>query len=188
MSQIDKLQYLLKELKTKIEHSTTEQQSDKYSQYYDALNALTKGYEIDFRPWGHYEVIHSQPFVKVKRIVVKPRGRLSYQYHDQRNEDWIITRGTAKITLDDEEVWRGEGERIRIKVGQKHRVENPSFDNKLEFIEVQTGTYFGEDDIVRIEDDYNRLEEDHLKDSITMKAETNHNKTDYWKNLDKKND
>lgn len=183
MSQIDKLKNLLIELKGKIEQSPTEEQSDKYSQYYDALDALTKGYEIDFRPWGHYEVIHSQPFVKVKRIVVKPRGRLSYQYHDQRNEDWIITRGTAKITLDDDEVWRTEGERIRIRVGQRHRVENPSFDNVLEFIEVQTGTYFGEDDIVRVDDDYGRLELDHLKDHITIKEEQKKNKTDWWEKM-----
>ena len=185
MSQIDKLKNLLVELKGKIEQSPTEEQSDKYSQYYDALDALTKGYEIDFRPWGHYEVLLNEPFTKVKKITVKPRGRLSYQYHDQRTEDWIVIRGTAKITLDDEEVWRGEGERIRIKVGQKHRVENPSFDNKLEFIEVQTGTYFGEDDIIRIEDDYGRLELDHLKDHVTIKEEQLRNKTDWWSRMGK---
>ena len=166
MSQVEKLKNLLTEIKGRIESSTTESQADAYSQYYDALDALIKGYEIDFRPWGHYEVIHSQPFVKIKRIVVKPRGRLSYQYHDQRTE----------------------GERIRIKVGQRHRVENPSFDNVLEFIEVQTGTYFGEDDIVRIDDDYGRLELDHLKDSVTMKEEQMKNKTDWWQRMrDEKN-
>ena len=185
MSQIDKLKNLLVELKGKIEQSPTEEQSDKYSQYYDALDALTKGYEIDFRPWGHYEVLLNEPFTKVKKITVKPRGRLSYQYHDQRTEDWIVIRGTAKITLDDEEVWRTEGERIRIKVGQKHRVQNPSFDNKLEFIEVQTGTYFGEDDIVRVDDDYGRLELDHLKDHVTMKEEQVKNKTDWWSKMGK---
>ena len=105
------------------------------------------------------------------------------QYHDQRTEDWIITRGSAKIVLDDEEVWRTEGERIRIKVGQKHRVSNPSFDNKLEFIEVQTGTYFGEDDIVRIDDDYGRGDYEHLKDHIDIKEDQLKNKTDWWKRM-----
>ena len=183
MSQVDKLKNLLKELKGRIEQSPTEEQSDRYSQYYDALKALTEGYEIDFRPWGHYEVLLTDSFCKVKKITVKPRGRLSYQYHDQRTEDWIITQGTAKITLDDEEVWRGVGEKIRIKVGQRHRVENPSFDNKLEFIEVQSGTYFGEDDIIRVEDDYGRLELDHLKDHVTIEEEQKKNKTDWWEKM-----
>jgi len=112
--------------------------------------------EIDHRPWGKYEVIFDSPKVKIKQITVKPQKRLSYQYHNHRTEDWIIIEGEAKITLDDDIVWRSPGERIRIKTGQVHRVNNPSFDNDLIFIEVQTGTYFGEDDIVRLEDDFNR--------------------------------
>ena len=183
MSQIEELKKLSAELRSLTEQTYDEVKSDKYSKYDTALKSFIDEYEIDYRPWGKYEVIYSSPFVKVKRIEVKPRGILSYQYHDQRTEDWIVTKGTAKIVLDDEEVWRGEGERIRIKVGQKHRVSNPSFDNVLEFIEVQTGTYFGEDDIVRIEDDYGRLELDHLKDHVTMEEEQKKNKTDWWKKM-----
>ena len=183
MSQIEELKKLCAELRTLTEQTFDEVKSDKYSKYEDALRSFVDKYEIDHRPWGKYEVMYSSPFVKVKKITVKPQGILSYQYHDQRTEDWIITRGSAKIVLDDEEVWRTEGERIRIKVGQKHRVSNPSFDNVLEFIEVQTGTYFGEDDIVRIEDDYGRLELDHLKDHVTMKEEQKKNKTDWWKKM-----
>ena len=112
--------------------------------------------EIDHRPWGKYEVLLADNSAKVKKITVKPRQRLSYQYHEHRNEDWVVVEGEAKITLDGDEVWRGTGERIRIKAGQAHRVQNPSFDNDLVFIEVQTGSYFGEDDIERLEDDYNR--------------------------------
>ena len=94
------------------------------------------------------------------------------------NEHIVEIEGKEYIPYDIA-VTIGEGERIRIKVGQKHRVQNPSFDNKLEFIEVQTGTYFGEDDIIRIEDDYGRLELDHLKDHVTMKEEQVKNKTGY---------
>ena len=183
MSQIEDLKKLSAELKSLIEHTFDEVKSDKYSKYHTALNSFIDNYEIDHRPWGKYEVLYSSPFVKVKRITVKPQGILSYQYHDQRTEDWIVTRGSAKIVLDDEEVWRTEGEKIRIKVGQKHRVSNPSFDNILEFIEVQTGTYFGEDDIVRIEDDYGRGDYEHLKDWVDIKEDQLKNKTDWWKRM-----
>ena len=183
MSQIEELKKLCAELRTLTEQTFDEVKSDKYSKYEDALRSFIDDYEVDHRPWGKYEVLYTSPFVKVKRITVKPQGILSYQYHDQRTEDWIVTRGSAKIVLDDEEVWRTEGEKIRIKVGQKHRVSNPSFDNILEFIEVQTGTYFGEDDIVRIDDDYGRGDYEHLKDWVDIKEDQLKNKTDWWKRM-----
>lgn len=108
------------------------------------------------RPWGRFYVIHDEPYYKLKRIEVDPGGRLSYQYHDKRSEAWTITEGIGTITLDGEIADYMPGETILIPQGSKHRIENKT-SKKVVFIEVQTGTYFGEDDIVRIEDDYNRI-------------------------------
>lgn len=111
--------------------------------------------EHDKRPWGDYFVLSDADTHKVKRIVVKPGGRLSYQYHHKRSEVWTVVEGKAVVTLDGVEKEFKVGEVVVIPQGTKHRVENREEDS-LVFIEVQTGTYFGEDDIVRIEDDYDR--------------------------------
>lgn len=92
----------------------------------------------------------------MKRIVVDPDERLSYQYHHHRSEAWTIVSGTGRITLDGVVKDFIVGETAIIPQGMKHRIENP-FSDPLVFIEVQHGTYFGEDDIVPIEDDYQRL-------------------------------
>ncbi len=110
---------------------------------------------IEERPWGKFEVLIDNMDCKVKRITVHPGQRLSYQYHNRRHEVWTIVSGNATITLDDNVAHHTYGETIQIPVGTKHRVENKSLDD-LVFIEVQWGGYFGEDDIVRIEDDYKR--------------------------------
>ena len=112
--------------------------------------------EIDYRPWGKYKVLLDAPYCKVKEILVKPNSRLSYQYHDKRREQWTVVKGNLTIILDDDKVFRYPGESIHIPLGAKHRAWNET-DELVQFIEVQTGDYFGEDDIVRIEDDYNRL-------------------------------
>ena len=112
--------------------------------------------EHDIRPWGEYFVLENQESHKVKRIRVKPGGRLSYQYHHKRSEVWTIVSGVGRITLDGETKDFFYGDVIQIPQGMKHRIENPSADQDCVFIEVQLGTYFGEDDIVRIEDDYDR--------------------------------
>ncbi|MDP3946417.1 MAG: phosphomannose isomerase type II C-terminal cupin domain [Lutibacter sp.] len=111
--------------------------------------------EHDKRPWGEYWVLEDTPTHKVKRILVYPGGRLSYQYHHQRAEVWTMVSGVGRITLDGEIKDYKTGETALIPLGAKHRIENP-FQEPLVFIEVQYGTYFGEDDIVRIEDDYQR--------------------------------
>lgn len=111
--------------------------------------------EFDRRPWGTYTVLEEAPNFKVKRIEVLPGKRLSYQKHSQRAEHWFVVEGTAKVTLDGSEIVIRSGESIDIPIGSAHRVENPG-DNVLIFIEVQRGTYLGEDDIVRLEDDYGR--------------------------------
>ena len=92
---------------------------------------------------------------KVKRIEVLPGKRLSYQKHAQRAEHWFVIEGTAKVTLDDRDVLVAAGEAIDIPVGSAHRVENPGAEDLI-FIEVQRGSYLGEDDIVRLEDDFGR--------------------------------
>ena len=111
--------------------------------------------EVDERPWGKYEVLLDADNVKVKRITVNPGQRLSYQYHNKRKEQWTIVEGNLTIVLDDEKVFRNKGESITIPLGAKHRAWNET-DEPVIFIEVQTGTYFGEDDIIRLEDDYAR--------------------------------
>jgi len=111
--------------------------------------------EFDRRPWGSYTVLEEDRGFKVKRIEVLPGKRLSYQKHAQRAEHWFVVEGTAKVTLDDKEITVRAGEAIDIPIGAAHRVENPDEGN-LVFIEVQRGTYLGEDDIVRLQDDYGR--------------------------------
>lgn len=111
--------------------------------------------EHDSRPWGEYWVLENALTHKVKRIQVNVGGRLSYQYHFHRSEVWTIVSGIARITLDGIVKDYSIGETVLIPQGIHHRVENP-FEEPLLFIEVQYGTYFGEDDIVRIEDDYQR--------------------------------
>lgn len=107
------------------------------------------------RPWGHYDSVDSGERFQVKRIVVKPGARLSLQMHHHRAEHWIVVRGTARITRGDETFLLSENESTYIPLGVSHRLENPG-KMPLELIEVQSGAYLGEDDIVRFEDNYGR--------------------------------
>jgi mannose-1-phosphate guanylyltransferase/mannose-6-phosphate isomerase len=107
------------------------------------------------RPWGSYQAIDKGERFQVKRIVVKQGGRLSLQLHHHRAEHWVVVRGIARVTIGDEIKMLRENESIYIPSGARHRLENPGKID-LELIEVQTGSYLGEDDIVRIEDDYRR--------------------------------
>ena len=108
-----------------------------------------------FRPWGYYDSIDAGPRFQVKRIVVKPGCQLSLQMHHHRAEHWIVVRGTAKVTRGDDQILLTENESTFIPLGVVHRLENPGT-IPLELIEVQSGSYLGEDDIVRIEDQYGR--------------------------------
>jgi len=108
-----------------------------------------------FRPWGYYQSIDAGARYQVKRIVVKPGERLSLQSHFHRAEHWIVVHGAAEVTLDDEVRFVHENESIYLPIGCKHRLTNPGRID-LELIEVQTGSYLGEDDIVRFEDVYHR--------------------------------
>jgi mannose-1-phosphate guanylyltransferase/mannose-6-phosphate isomerase len=117
--------------------------------------ALTKDHLKVHRPWGSYQSVDIGDRFQVKRIVVKQGGRLSLQVHHHRAEHWIVVRGTARVTIGDEVKLLYENESIYVPSGARHRLENPGKID-LELIEVQTGSYLGEDDIVRIEDDYHR--------------------------------
>lgn len=108
-----------------------------------------------YRPWGHYEGIDVGERFQVKRITVNPGAALSLQMHHHRAEHWIIVKGTARVTRDDEVSILVENQSTYIPIGTKHRLENPG-KTPLEMIEVQSGGYLGEDDIVRFEDRYNR--------------------------------
>jgi mannose-1-phosphate guanylyltransferase/mannose-6-phosphate isomerase len=110
------------------------------------------------RPWGSYEDIDSGERFRVKRITVEPGRKLSLQYHHHRAEHWVIVSGTARVTRGEEVLLLTENQSIFIEVGQMHRLENPG-KVPLQLIEVQTGTYLGEDDIVRVEDVYQRVKE-----------------------------
>ena len=110
---------------------------------------------FDRRPWGTFTVLDEGEGFKVKRIEVLPGKRLSYQRHSQRAEHWMVVRGTARVTLDGREVIVSAGEAIDIGIGIAHRVENPG-QEILVFVEVQRGSYLGEDDIVRLQDDFGR--------------------------------
>jgi len=110
----------------------------------------------DERPWGSFTVLDEGEGFKVKRIEVLPAKRLSYQKHARRAEHWFVVKGTAKITLDGAEIIKKAGEAIDIPLGAAHRVENPG-EKLMVFIEVQRGDYLGEDDIVRLEDDFGRI-------------------------------
>lgn len=111
--------------------------------------------EVGERPWGKYYVLADEENFKLKRIEVLPKHRLSYQYHHHRQENWTIVKGNCKVVLDGVDYFLGYGESIFIPNGAKHRIENVG-DGLLEFVEVQTGSYFGEDDIIRLDDDYSR--------------------------------
>ncbi|MCW9014375.1 MAG: mannose-1-phosphate guanylyltransferase/mannose-6-phosphate isomerase [Gammaproteobacteria bacterium] len=108
-----------------------------------------------YRPWGTYECIDCEDRFQTKRIMVKPGARLSLQLHHHRSEHWIIVKGTAKVTCGDKEFILSENESTYIPLGEKHRLENTG-KIPLELIEVQTGSYLGEDDIVRFDDVYGR--------------------------------
>ena len=118
-----------------------------------------KFFYTEERPWGKFTTLLVREGCKVKEIEVNPGQRLSYQSHEKRKEKWVIFEGIATVTLNERKITLYPGESIEIPMKAKHRVENCEKKKKLKFIEVQTGTYFGEDDIIRYQDDYGRKED-----------------------------
>ncbi len=115
--------------------------------------------EIGERPWGTYTVLEENRNYKIKRIEVHPGERLSLQMHHHRSEHWIVVSGTARVTSGDRGFILNVNESTFIPMGTRHRLENPG-KISLCIIEVQSGEYLGEDDIVRFQDDYNRDQDD----------------------------
>lgn len=112
--------------------------------------------ETDHRPWGYYEVLSDVTLYKVKKIILYPHKRLSLQRHRQRAEHWFVVSGSGRVTLDGKDTELNAGMAIDIPYGALHRIMNVGNED-LTFIEIQTGDYFGEDDIERFEDDYGRV-------------------------------
>ncbi len=111
---------------------------------------------MDTRPWGYFEILEERAAYKIKRIEVLPGKRLSYQKHEKRSEHWMVVQGQAVVTLEGREFPLNPGQAIDIPRKAAHRIFN-SGKEPLIFIEIQTGEYFGEDDITRLEDDFGRL-------------------------------
>ena len=111
--------------------------------------------QYDERPWGSFTVLDEAANYKVKRIEVLPGKRLSYQKHAHRAEHWMTVAGTARVTLNGSDILLSAGDTVDVPVGAAHRIENVGAD-VLIFIEIQRGTYLGEDDIQRLQDDYGR--------------------------------
>ena len=111
--------------------------------------------DFDLRPWGNWQVIDEGPGYKVKRLVVNPGQRLSYQTHRHRSEHWIVLSGTATCVLEGTTVLAVPGQVVDVAVGAAHRITNMHAED-LVIIEVQRGAYTGEDDIVRLDDDHAR--------------------------------
>ncbi|MGI9302254.1 MAG: glycosyltransferase [Gammaproteobacteria bacterium] len=134
-------------------HFTAERMARDYLHVYNSVLARRENY----RPWGHYDNLSEAGDHKVKTIVVDPGKQLSLQKHAHRAEHWIVVRGSALATVNDRPVPLSVGQSIDIPRGSVHRMANPG-DEPLVFVEVQTGDYFGEDDIVRLEDDFGRVD------------------------------
>ncbi|MFQ5560486.1 MAG: glycosyltransferase [Nitrospinota bacterium] len=132
---------------------TAKKMAERYLEAYNEI--VTREKREDHRPWGFYAVLADEPRHKVKRILVNPGKRLSLQRHQRREEHWYVIEGEGTITIDDKKIVCGPGKSVNIPKKAAHRVENQGAED-LVFIEVQTGTYFGEDDIERIEDDFGR--------------------------------
>lgn len=108
------------------------------------------------KPWGSYQNILDEPYTKVKKVVIKSGESPSYQYHFKRSEIWVIVQGVAEVKLDDKLFKYGVGDIIQIEKEMKHQPMNVG-DEDLIFVEIQLGNYFGEDDIVRLNDKYGRV-------------------------------
>ena len=112
--------------------------------------------ETTIRLWGYYTVLHDSEYTKVKELTVSAKKSLSYQYHTQRQEHWVVVKGIATVTLDGVTNDYNYNEHINVPLGVKHKLSNNT-DSELIIIEIQTGTYFGEDDIIRLDEDFSKI-------------------------------
>ena len=119
-------------------------------------STATQAPERTIRPWGWYQTVSENTGNKIKRIGVSPGQQMSLQKHHHRAEHWVVVQGVARVTRDDQMFDLGVGGHCDIAVGQVHRLSNPT-DGPVEIVEVQFGSYLGEDDIIRLHDDYGRF-------------------------------
>ena len=119
------------------------------------MTQKTELYKFESRPWGGYIILLDSEYCKVKKLILNPKKRFSLQFHTKRTETWTIIKGILEISIGENKKTYTYGETISVPVGTKHRIEYKG-NEPAEIIEVQTGTYFGEDDIVRLEDDFGR--------------------------------
>lgn len=124
---------------------------------FDSLDDTLLEHEIYPRPWGFYKTVILNDFCQCKIITIKPNSSISLQKHQRREEHWIIVNGTGKAIIDNKTIDIKEGSHLHIPINTTHRLINTSNSEFLIFTEVQLGDYFGEDDIIRIEDEYNRI-------------------------------
>ena len=121
----------------------------------EAPKAAATSPTFEQRPWGSYTVLDEGHHYKVKRLEILPGKRLSYQKHTQRTEHWMVVQGSASVTLEGQEIPVVTGGTMDVPIGTAHRIANPGHD-LLVLIEIQRGSYLGEDDIIRLQDDYGR--------------------------------
>jgi mannose-6-phosphate isomerase len=120
------------------------------------MNKSERDEKVSNPPWGRWEVLLDEPTYKVKRVTVIPGKRLSYQRHFRRSEHWMVVEGKGVVAIDGKEIQVEKGNTVDIAREVAHRMTNNG-DENLTFIEIQQGEYFGEDDIIRLEDDYGRV-------------------------------
>jgi mannose-1-phosphate guanylyltransferase len=130
-----------------------------YLAFKNNQNEIHKVHREAHRPWGVYTVLEDEPSFKVKKIKVKPNGKLSLQSHKHRAEHWVVVKGEATIMNDGKEIKLQENESTFIEKGHKHQLMNLT-QEPLEIIEIQSGDYLGEDDIVRYDDHYGRIDQE----------------------------
>lgn len=140
-----------------VQHFSMDRMVENYLEVY--LQLTTQQEAQSLRPWGFYTILADKPYFKAKEIVVFQGKRLSLQRHTRRDEHWLVINGTAEVTLGTRRLLLQPGQSIDILRNVLHRVANPSSSICLKFVEIQTGEYFGEDDIERVEDDYGRVNE-----------------------------
>jgi len=128
---------------------------DLVRRYEERGDPVTQFHTQVHRPWGSYTVLEEGKCFKIKRVAVNPKKRLSLQLHRHRSEHWIVVTGTAEIDLGDRKLHLSANESTFVPAGTRHRLANPK-ETPLEVIEVQSGEYLGEDDIVRFDDEYGR--------------------------------
>ncbi|MDD3150462.1 MAG: phosphomannose isomerase type II C-terminal cupin domain [Candidatus Gastranaerophilales bacterium] len=120
------------------------------------MESVANIFYTEERPWGNFTILEESKGFKIKKIEIKPQQRLSLQFHKHRSEHWVVVSGKGLVTKDKETILLEKGEHISIPKECVHRMTNNN-DEKVVFIEIQNGDYLGEDDIIRLEDDYKRI-------------------------------